>query len=83
MISVGLLGATGYMGASFCAGLLKAHCAGELKLIVLHQPQSKLSKYPKEVEKREIDLENDSISKISDTVKDLHVVMQVIRANNT
>lgn len=63
------------MGAPFCAGLLKAHRAGELKLVVLHQPQPDLSKYPSDVEKRAIDLADGNVSKIADALKDLQVVM--------
>jgi len=74
MLCVGLLGATGHMGAPICSALLDASRKRRLELIILHHPSSETSKYPLEVEKRPIDLEGD-FGRIKDAVRGLNVVM--------
>lgn len=74
MLSVALLGATGYMGTALCAGLLQAFRDKQLNLIILHAPGSDPDKYPVEPEKRILDLDN-SADALRESLKDFHFVM--------
>lgn len=77
MLSIGLLGATGYMGSALCSGLLEAFRKQQLGFVILHRPSSDTSKYPSDVEKRQLDLEGDDVPKTRQTLKGLQVVMYV------
>ena len=74
MLRVGLLGATGYMGSSYCSGLVQAFHKGQLSLIILHQPTSETSRYPPDVERRPLDLGGD-VTSIKRAIQGLNVVM--------
>ena len=75
ILSVGIYGAAGYMGAPFSRGLLAAHRGGLLRFVILHRPESNLSRYPPDIEKRVLDLENGDREKAAEQMKDLQVVM--------
>ena len=74
MLRVGLLGATGFMGSSYCSGLLQAFHKGQLCLIILHRPTAETSRYPPDVERRPLDLEGD-VASIRQAIQGLNVVM--------
>jgi hypothetical protein len=75
MLSVGIWGAAGYMGAPFSRALLKAHHGGLLRFVILHRPESNLGQYPADIEKRCIDLEDGEVAGAAEKVRDLQVVM--------
>lgn len=75
MLSVGLLGATGYVGSSICAGLLRSARQGLLTFVILHSPSSDISKYPEDVEKRAIDLEKGTQSDHAKAIEGLNIVV--------
>jgi short subunit dehydrogenase-like uncharacterized protein len=75
MLVVGIWGAAGYIGATFSRALIKAHRDGLLRFVILHRPESKLERYPTDIEKRCIDLTNEDISTITKKVNDLQIVM--------
>lgn len=76
MLKVGLFGATGYMGAPFARALIKAHRDGHLCFVTLLRPESDPKKYPRDIERRVIDLGVDGdLSQAQEQLHDLHVVM--------
>ena len=75
MLSVGILGVTGFMGSLYARGLLKAHRSGQLRCVILHRPESDLSRYPTNIEKRSLDLEHGELADAADKMKDLQVVV--------
>lgn len=77
MLSVGIWGATGYMGTPFSRALLNAHRRGLLHFVILYRPESNLERYPTAIEKRLIDLNNGDMTSIAEKVRDLQVVMWV------
>ncbi len=77
MLTVGLLGATGYMGSAICSGLITAFRNKQLGFVILHQPSSNTSRYPSDVEKRQVDLVKGDIVEIGRAIKGLNVVMCV------
>ncbi|KAH8664521.1 hypothetical protein BX600DRAFT_550544 [Xylariales sp. PMI_506] len=85
MLTVGIFGATGYMGAPFSRALLKAHREGLLRFVILHRPRSEVRRYPSDIEKRCIDLSDDGVATISEKLKDLQVVISAVsgRAHHT
>ncbi|KAH8655761.1 hypothetical protein BX600DRAFT_515455 [Xylariales sp. PMI_506] len=78
MLSVGIFGATGYMGAPFSRALLKAHRAGLLRFVILHRPESDLARFPPDVEKRCLDLNVDEGASTAEKIGDLQVVISAI-----
>jgi hypothetical protein len=82
MLSVGIYGATGYMGAPYAHALIHAHRAGHLRLVLLHRPASNLAKYPQDttIPKRCINLEdpNTDLSSIQQALEDLQVVISAV-----
>ena len=80
MLSVGIYGATGYMGAPFTRALLKAHRGSLLRLVILHRPGSDLTRYPqdKTVETRCIDLEAEETASLAKKLTDLQVVVSCV-----
>jgi hypothetical protein len=82
MLSVGIVGATGYMGAPFSRALLKASRKGLLRFVILHRPASDLTRYPNDVELRQIDLEQGDVASNAEKMKDLQVVMYVSAAHH-
>lgn len=75
MLSVGLLGATGYMGGPFCSALTAASRRGQLKLVIVHRPSSDTSRYPKDIERRSVDLERGDRTETVRALSGLQVVM--------
>jgi hypothetical protein len=75
MLSVGIWGATGFMGAPFSRALLKAHRANQLRFIILHRPESNLARYPPDIEKRCLDLQKDATLTTAEKLQDLQVVV--------
>ena len=75
MLSVGIIGATGFMGAPFARALLRAHRAGQLRFVVLHRPESDVRRFPADVDQRCIDLQNGDLATIRAALQDLQVVM--------
>jgi hypothetical protein len=75
MLRVGIYGGAGFMGAPFSRALIRAHRANQLHLSILHRPESDLSRYPADIEKRCMDLERDEIPSITEKLTDLQVVM--------
>lgn len=80
MLSVGIYGATGYMGAPFSRALTKAHREGLLRFVILHRPKANVARYPADIEKRCIDAESGDVASVAEKVKDLQVVMYVHRS---
>ncbi|KAJ7784622.1 hypothetical protein B0H16DRAFT_1493202 [Mycena metata] len=76
MLSVGIWGAAGYMGAPFSRALLKAHRQGLLRFVILHRPESDLARYPADIEKRRINLDDAEVA--CATVRDLQVVISAV-----
>ena len=74
MLTVGLLGATGYMGAPLCSALLKAAKKGQLDFTILHRPSSNVSKFPTDAKKRVIDLDG-GVEGMRTALAGLQVVM--------
>lgn len=66
------------MGAPFSRALLKAHRLRQLRFIILHRPESNLARYPPDVEKRCLDLANGNTATITDSLKDLQVVVSCV-----
>jgi nucleoside-diphosphate-sugar epimerase len=77
MLTVGILGATGFMGAPFARALIKAHRAGQLRFVILHRPESNVNRFPPDIDQRCIDLQNGSLDATAAALKDLQVVMFV------
>ncbi|KAJ7740104.1 hypothetical protein B0H16DRAFT_58701 [Mycena metata] len=75
MLSVAIWGAAGYMGAPFSRALLKAHRQGLLRFVILHRPESDLGRYPADIEKRCISLDD---GEVSAAVMDLQVVISAV-----
>ncbi|KAJ7044061.1 hypothetical protein C8F04DRAFT_1228913 [Mycena alexandri] len=78
MLSVGIWGAAGYMGAPFSRALLKAHRRGLLRFVILHRPESDLGRYPADIEKRRIDLDDGEVASATEEVRDLQVVISAV-----
>lgn len=74
---VALIGHNGTVGENILPYLVEAHKKGSIKLVILHRPNSDLSKIPSDagIEKRIIELEEGKINTIKAVVKDLEVVM--------
>lgn len=74
---VALIGHNGTVGENILPYLVDAHKKGSIKLVILHRPNSDLSKIPSDtgIEKRIIELEEGKVDAIKAVVKDLEVVM--------
>ncbi|XAO22688.1 hypothetical protein I312_101461 [Cryptococcus bacillisporus CA1280] len=82
---VALIGHNGTVGENILPYLVDAHKKGSIKLVILHRPNSDLSKIPSDagIEKRIIELEEGKVDAIKAVVKDLEVVISTIAAANT
>lgn len=72
---VGLQGHTGHVGNAALKALITGHDSGKFKLVVLHRPGSDLSKVPKQVETRVLNLDDPDPVKIKAAVEGLNVYL--------
>ena len=76
MLTIGIMGHNGRIGAALSALLVKAHQAARIKLVVLHRSSSDISKIPSGIEKRVIDLEGD-VGSLRPAFSGINVMMWV------
>ncbi|TYJ51392.1 hypothetical protein B9479_008042 [Cryptococcus floricola] len=79
-ITVGLLAHNGSVGRALLASLYQAQTKGDLKVVVLHRPNSDTSKVPSDVEKRVVELGEGKVDAVRDATKDLEVVISAVGA---
>jgi uncharacterized protein YbjT (DUF2867 family) len=74
--TIAIIGHNGNVGKKVLPHLLKAHQAGQIKLVVLHRPSSAIDNIPPTVEKR-VMTGTDSES-LKDVVKGVNVLLYVM-----
>jgi nucleoside-diphosphate-sugar epimerase len=71
--TIAIIGHNGNVGKKVLPHLIKAHQAGQIKLVVLHRPSSAIDSVPSYVEKRVIaGTDPDSLKEV---VKGVHVLL--------
>ncbi|KAK8869766.1 hypothetical protein IAR55_000334 [Kwoniella newhampshirensis] len=78
--TVGFFGTTGTVGSALLPELVKANKDGKIKLVILHRESTDLSKLPKELETRVLDLSEAGLEKNKAALKDFDVVVSSVGA---
>jgi uncharacterized protein YbjT (DUF2867 family) len=74
--TIAIIGHNGNVGRKVLPHLLKAHQAGQIKLVVLHRPSSAIDSIPSSVEKRVIDVTDPK--SLKEVVKGINVLLYVV-----
>jgi uncharacterized protein YbjT (DUF2867 family) len=74
--TIAIIGHNGNVGKKVLPHLLKAHQAGQIKLVVLHRPSSAIDSIPSSVEKRLMDVSDPK--SLKELVKGINVLLYVV-----
>jgi uncharacterized protein YbjT (DUF2867 family) len=74
--TIAIIGHNGNVGRKVLPHLLKAHQAGQIKLVVLHRPSSAIDSIPSSVEKRV--MTGTDPESLKEVVKGINVLLYVV-----
>jgi uncharacterized protein YbjT (DUF2867 family) len=74
--TIAIIGHNGNVGRKVLPHLIKAHQAGQIKLVVLHRPSSAIDSIPSSVEKRLMDVSDPK--SLKELVKGINVLLYVV-----